>query len=243
MIEIIPAIDLIEGHAVRLQQGDFALKTVYHKNPVEAAKQFESIGLRRLHVVDLDGARNGKITNLKVLEQIAAQTNLIVDFGGGIKTRADAVSVFNAGAKILTVGSQAVEEPEVFQSWLEEFGGERILLGADVKNGKLAINGWQTSTDIDLIAFLRKWFERGAQQIFCTDINRDGLLRGTATNLYQQISYELSALYLVASGGVGQLNDFYELEKSGCQAVIVGKAIYEGKITLTEIANYLKNAG
>jgi len=243
MIEIIPAIDLIEGKAVRLRQGDFAQKTVYSENPLEVAQQFEDIGLQRLHIVDLDGARSGKVANLARLEQIAANTNLTVDYGGGIKGRDDAISVFNAGAKILTVGSVAVKEPEKFALWLDEFGSERILLGADVKNGKLAVDGWQTTTDVELISFLQQWFAKGIRQVFCTDISRDGLLQGAATALYQQIHREVPELCLIASGGVSQISDFYDLEKSGCNGVIVGKAIYEGKISLTEIENYLKNAG
>jgi phosphoribosylformimino-5-aminoimidazole carboxamide ribotide isomerase len=243
MIEIIPAIDLIEGKAVRLLQGDFDRKTVYSENPLEIAKQFEAIGLRRLHVVDLDGARNGKVVNLRVLEQIAGNTGLTIDFSGGIKTHEDVISVFNSGAKLLAIGSVAVNEPETLESWLEEFGSERILLGADVKNGKLAINGWQTSTDVKLIPFLHQWFIKGVRQAFCTDISRDGLLQGSANNLYHQIHCELPELGLIASGGVSQINDFYELENSGCCGAIVGKAIYEGKISLKEIEDYLKNAG
>ena len=243
MIEIIPALDLIAGKAVRLRQGDFAQKTVYSDDPLKVARQFADAGLRRLHLVDLDGAREGKPANLNVLEQIAANTDLTIDFGGGVKTRADAASVFNAGAKILTIGSIAVKEPQTFAAWLNEFGGERILLGADVKDGKIAINGWQTTTDIELIPFLHQGFEKGARQAFCTDVSRDGLLEGAATALYQQIHHELPDLYLIASGGVSHTSDFDALEKAGCRAVIVGKAIYEGKISLKEITDYLKNAG
>ncbi|MEP6924911.1 MAG: 1-(5-phosphoribosyl)-5-[(5-phosphoribosylamino)methylideneamino]imidazole-4-carboxamide isomerase [Pyrinomonadaceae bacterium] len=243
MIEIIPAIDLIEGRAVRLRQGDFARKTVYSEKPFELAQQFEDVGLQRLHIVDLDGARTGKISNLAVLELIAANTNLTIDFGGGVKTRDDAVSVFNAGAKILTIGSVAVKEPELFESWLAEFGDDRILLGADVKNGKIFINGWQTTTDVELVLFLRGWLEKGVRQVFCTDISRDGLLEGAASALYQEIHTELPEIYLIASGGIASIDDLDELEKSGCRAAIIGKAIYENKISLSEIETYLKNAG
>lgn len=236
MFEIIPAIDLIDGKCVRLKAGDFAAKTVYSENPLEVAKQFEDAGLKRLHVVDLDGARIGKIQNLMVLETIAANTDLIIDFGGGVKTRADAVSVFNAGAQILTVGSIAVKEPETFAAWLDEFGGERILLGADARDNKIAINGWQTATEIEIIAFLQSWFERGARQVFCTDIARDGLLQGAATELYSRIKRALPELKLIASGGVGSIEDFAKLEKAGCDGAIVGKAFYENKISLRQLS-------
>lgn len=242
MLEIIPAIDLIEGKAVRLRQGDFAQKTVYSDNPLETAKQFAAAGLRRLHLVDLDGARTGKIANLAVLELIAANTDLIVDFGGGVKTKTDANAVFNAGASILTIGSLAIKEAETFESWLEEFGSERILLGADVKNGKLAINGWQTTTEIEIMQFLRFWFAKGVRQVFCTDVSKDGLLAGAATELYRQIHLKLPEINLIASGGVSSINDFPELEKAGCSAAIVGKAIYENKISLKEISQYLRNS-
>ncbi len=243
MIEIIPAIDLIAGKAVRLRQGDFAQQTVYSDNPLRIAQQFEDVGLERLHIVDLDGARSGNVANLSVLEEIAANTDLTIDFGGGIKTREDAVSVFNAGAKILTIGSVAVKEPQEFELWLTEFGGERVLLGADVKNGKVAINGWQTTTNLEPVPFLRQWLDKGLIQAFCTDVGRDGLLEGAATALYRQIHSELPDLRLIASGGVSQIGDLNELESTGCSAVIVGKAIYEGRISFKEIKDYLKNAG
>jgi phosphoribosylformimino-5-aminoimidazole carboxamide ribotide isomerase len=244
MIEIIPAIDLIEGKCVRLQQGDFAQKKVYSENPLDVAKQFEDAGIRRLHVVDLDGARTGKIANLAVLETIAAETNLIVDFGGGIKRRADVENVFAAGAQIVTVGSLAVKEPETFAAWLAEFGGERILLGADARGGKIAVNGWQTTTEIDLIEFLRDWFQKGVRQAFCTDIAKDGLLQGASLGLYKQIHAALPDLNLIASGGVSSMRDVFELDEAGCcGGVIVGKAIYEGKISFAEISEYQKNAG
>ena len=242
MIEIIPAIDLIAGKAVRLRQGDFAQKTVYSDNPLEIARQFEDAGIERLHIVDLDGARTGKVVNLRILEQIAANTNLTIDFGGGVKTREDAVMIFNAGAKMLTIGSVAVKEPQMFESWISEFGGKRVLLGADVKNGNVVINGWQTNTDLELIPFLRQWFDKGLTQAFCTDVSRDGLLEGAAVTLYKQIHDELPGLRLIASGGVSQMRDFDDLESAGCAAVIVGKAIYEERISLREIKDYLNNA-
>jgi len=235
MIEIIPAIDLIEGKCVRLSQGDFARKKIYNENPLEIAKEFESFGLRRLHIVDLDGAKYGKVTNLKVLETIASQTSLVIDFGGGIKTGEDIKAIFNAGAEMASIGSVAVKEPDKFFAWLEEYGGEKIFLGADVKGGKLAINGWQTKTDLEILPFLQSNFERGVSRIFCTDISKDGLLEGSANELYVEILREISGLKLIASGGVSKIEDIFELEKIGCAGVIVGKAIYEGKIKLEEL--------
>ncbi|HXH68874.1 MAG TPA: 1-(5-phosphoribosyl)-5-[(5-phosphoribosylamino)methylideneamino]imidazole-4-carboxamide isomerase [Pyrinomonadaceae bacterium] len=235
MIEIIPAIDLIEGKCVRLTQGDFASKKIYSENPLETAKEFEAVGLKRLHIVDLDGAKNGKVTNLKVLEMIAAQTNLAIDFGGGIKTDEDVQAVFDAGAEMASVGSVAAGEPEKFFAWLEKYGSEKILLGADVKNNCLAINGWQTTTELEILPFLKNYFSKGVTQVFCTDISKDGLLEGSANELYARILEHLPEIKLIASGGVSRIEDVFELEKIGCAGVIVGKAIYEGKIKLEEL--------
>ncbi|MDQ4119975.1 MAG: 1-(5-phosphoribosyl)-5-[(5-phosphoribosylamino)methylideneamino]imidazole-4-carboxamide isomerase [Acidobacteriota bacterium] len=243
MIEIIPAIDVIEGKAVRLAQGDFSQKTVYSENPLEVARQFEDAGIRRLHIVDLDGARNGRVTNLAILEQIAANTDLIVDFGGGIKTEEDAKAVFDAGAKLISVGSIAVKSPQVLENFIARFGGDKILLGADVRDKKISINGWQTATEIELISFLRQWFAKGIRQAFCTDIAKDGLLQGASAEIYAEISAELPDLKLIASGGVSRIEDFDALDKAGCSAAIVGKAIYEGKITLKDLSKYLKDVG
>ncbi len=237
MIEIIPAIDIIDGKCVRLTQGDFAQKTVYREKPLEVAKEFESIGLTRLHIVDLDGAKLGKVTNLKVLETIAANTNLTIDFGGGIKSDEDIKAVFDAGASLVNIGSTAVKESEKFFGWLDKFGSERILFGADVKDKKLAVNGWQTITEFEIIPFLKVYFAKGVSQIFCTDISKDGVLQGAGNELYSDILSELPRLKLIASGGVGKIEDVYELEKLGCSGVIIGKAIYEGKITLEELKN------
>ncbi len=238
MIEIIPAIDLIEGKCVRLSQGDFARQKIYNENPLEVAKEFEAVGLERLHIVDLDGARLGKVTNLKVLETIAAQTSLTIDFGGGIKTGEDIKVVFDAGAEMASVGSVAIKEPEKFFGWLEKHGDEKILLGADVRDRNLAINGWQTETDLEILTFLQNYFERGVRQAFCTDISKDGLLEGAANELYAQILARLPKLKLIASGGVSSLKDIFELDKIGCAGVIVGKAIYEGKIKLEELCAF-----
>lgn len=238
MIEIIPAIDLIDGRCVRLAQGDFARKKIYNENPLEAARKFEDAGLKRLHIVDLDGAKSGKLVNLKVLETIAGNTNLTVDFGGGIKTEKDIQSVFEAGAKMASVGSIAVKEPEKFFAWLDRYGSEKILLGADVKNDFLSIDGWQTTTAIKILPFLENCFARGVRRVFCTDISKDGLLQGSANQLYTQILARLPDLKLIASGGVSRIEDIFELEKIGCAGVIVGKAIYEGKISLEELESF-----
>ena len=235
MIEIIPAIDLIDGKCVRLSQGDFTRQRIYDKNPLEVAKEFEAVGLKRLHIVDLDGAKCGKVTNLKLLETIASQTHLTIDFGGGIKTGEDIESVFNAGAEIASIGSVAVKAPEKFFGWLKKYGDEKILLGADARDGKLAINGWQTQTDLEILTFLQNYFERGVRQAFCTDISKDGLLDGAANELYARILARLPKLKLTASGGISRLEDIFELDEIGCAGVIVGKAIYEGKIKLEEI--------
>jgi len=235
MIEIIPAIDLIDGKCVRLAQGDFSRATVYSDDPVETAKQFESTGVRRLHIVDLDGAKNGRVTNLSVLERIARTTGLVVDFGGGIKTDEDIAAVFNAGAAITNIGSTAVKDPDRFSVWLGEYGNEKILLGADVRNETVAINGWQTPTDLDLIPFLTLWSVRGLRQAFVTDIACDGMSSGPSVELYEKIRENLPDLDLIASGGVASEDDIWALEKAGCKGVIIGRAIYEGKIDLTRL--------
>ncbi len=236
MIEIIPAIDLIDGKCVRLAQGDFTRKKIYRTNPLETAKEFESAGLKRLHIVDLDGAKRGKVTNLKVLETIAANTDLTIDFGGGIKTDEDIKAVFDAGARMASIGSVAVKAQEKFFAWLEKYGSEKILLGADVRDKKLAINGWQTSTEIEILPFLKEYFAKGVTQVFVTDIAKDGLLAGSSNELYAEILREIPELELIASGGVSRIEDIFELEKIGCTGVIIGKAIYDGKIKLEELS-------
>ncbi len=236
---MIPAIDLIEGKCVRLSQGDFSQKIIYNENPLEVAKEFEDFGLKRLHIVDLDGAKNGKVTNLKVLETVAKNTNLTIDFGGGIKTDEDINSVFDAGAKKASIGSVAVKNSETFFEWLEKFSSEKILLGADVKGKNLAINGWQTETEIEILPFLREYFAKGVTQTFVTDISKDGLLQGSSNELYTEILREIPEIKLIASGGVSKIEDVYELEKIGCSGVIIGKAIYEGRIKLEKLAEKL----
>lgn len=230
MIEVIPAIDLIEGRCVRLAQGDFERRTVYSDDPVETALGFEAQGYRRLHVVDLDGAKRGRITNLAVLERIASATGLIIDFGGGIKTAADLRSVFDSGAAMAAVGSVAVRETETFFDWIELFGGDRVLLGADVRGRNLSIDGWLTETAIDVLAFLRTCAERGVRSAFVTDVARDGMLAGPSLELYREIIEAVPQIELIASGGVSSTADLEALDAVGCRAAIVGKAIYEGKI-------------
>jgi len=238
-MQIIPAIDIIEGKCVRLTQGDFAQKTVYNENPLEVAKQFEDAGIRRLHLVDLDGARTGQVVNLHVLEKIAGETNLIIDFGGGIKTEETLTAVFNAGANLATTGSIAVKAPEKFYSWVEKYGAGRFLLGADVKNEKLAVNGWLEETELSVYDFIADNVAQGVKNIFCTDISRDGLLKGPAIDLYKKIMEKTPEVNLIASGGVSNMRDLEILKNNGCYGAIVGKAIYEGKISLKELKHFL----
>lgn len=232
MITIIPAIDLIDGKCVRLSQGDYAQKIIYNENPLEVAKEFEAAGLTRLHLVDLDGAKAGKVTNLPVLERIVKETKLSVDFGGGIKTKAELQSVLDAGADFASVGSIAVKAPETFAEWIHEFGAEKFFLGADVRNGKIAVQGWLEQTSIDVIEFIREQMNRRISHVFCTDISFDGLLKGPSVDLYKHILAQCPGLRLVASGGVASEDDIRALDAMGCYGVIVGKAIYEGRISL-----------
>ena len=237
--EIIPAIDIIDGKCVRLTQGDYAQKIVYNENPLEVAKQFESIGIKRLHLVDLDGAKKGEVVNYKVLEKIASFTNLVVDFGGGIKTNDAIKIVFESGAAIATVGSIAVKDKELFYSWVSRFGADKILLGADVKEEKIAISGWLEKTNISIFDFIDANMKKGIQTIFCTDISKDGLLQGASEDLYKKIIQQFPDLNLIASGGVSSLKDLDELKLIGCSAAIVGKAIYEGRISMNNLKNYI----
>lgn len=238
MIEIIPAMDLIGGKCVRLTQGDFSRKTVYSDDPLETAKLFEAAGLRRLHMVDLDGARTGAPANLHVLKKVASGTNLIIDFSGGLKTESDVNAIFETGAAIATVGSVAVKQPELFLSWVEKFGAERILLGADSRSGRVAINGWQTDTTTPVLAFLRNFAERGVTNAFVTDIASDGAMKGPAFKLYRQIRAAIQEIELIASGGVASIEDIDELNRIGCAGVIVGKALYERNVKLEELSKY-----
>ncbi len=235
MIEIIPAIDIIDGKCVRLSQGDYAQKKIYNENPLEAAKQFEDAGIKRLHLVDLDGAKQGTLVNQKVLELIASKTKLIIDFGGGIKTDADIRSVYNAGASMATIGSLAVKNPELFFSWVKKYGPDKILLGADVKNEKIAVSGWTEQTEISVFDFIRTNLENGVKNIFCTDISKDGMMQGASTELYKKIKDQFSAINLIASGGISSLKDVEALQQAGCTGAIIGKALYEGNIKLSDI--------
>ncbi|MBK7666827.1 MAG: 1-(5-phosphoribosyl)-5-[(5-phosphoribosylamino)methylideneamino]imidazole-4-carboxamide isomerase [Sphingobacteriaceae bacterium] len=238
-MQIIPAIDLIDGKCVRLTQGDYSQKTIYNENPLEVAKEFEALGIKRLHLVDLDGAKKGEVVNLKVLESIASKTKLIIDFGGGIKNDASIEKVFNAGAELATIGSLAVKQPNILFSWVKKYGANKIMLGADVKNENIAIGGWLQSTDINVIDFIKINFFEGITNIFCTDISKDGLLQGPSLELYKKIMTEIPELKLIASGGVSNMKDVLELDKIGCGGVIIGKAIYEGRITMDELKNYI----
>ncbi len=240
MIDIIPAIDIIDGKCVRLSQGDYGRKTVYNENPLEVAREFEGAGIKRLHLVDLDGARAQHIVNYRVLETIASHTRLVIDFGGGLKSDEDLRIAFSSGAKMITGGSIAVKNPEVFSGWIKKFGAEKIILGADVQNKKIAISGWEESSGIGLFPFLQDYTEKGISKVICTDISKDGMLSGPATTLYQEILQAHPGLYLVASGGVSSMKDIEVLEDAGIPAVITGKAIYEGKITLKEIETFNK---
>lgn len=232
---IIPAIDIIEGKCVRLTQGDYMQKKVYNENPLEVAKQFEASGIIRLHLVDLDGARAGRIINWKVLENIAAKTTLAIDFGGGIKTEKDIEIIFDSGAVIATIGSIAIKQAELFYQWLQKYGGEKILLGADVKDEKMVIHGWTEQTETDIFDFLQENINQGLKQAFCTDVSKDGLLQGPSLGLYKKIIEKFPDLYFIASGGVSSLNDLVQLKEIGCKGAIVGKAIYEGKIKIKDL--------
>lgn len=236
--DIIPAIDLIEGKCVRLSQGDYTKKTIYNKDPLEVAKQFEDIGISRLHLVDLDGAKKGEVVNLKVLESIASKTNLIIDFGGGIKNDFSVQSVFNSGAAMATIGSVAVKQPEMFFSWIETYGADKIFLGADVKDELITVSGWLENTSVNVIDFLKTNISKGLTKAFCTDVSKDGMLEGPSINLYKKIISEFPELYFVASGGVSNMKDVFELQKINCNGVIIGKAIYEGKITMQELRSW-----
>lgn len=234
-IEIIPAIDLIDGKCVRLSQGEYDSRKVYDGQPLEVAKAFEAHGIRRLHVVDLDGAASQHIVNYRVLEQLATHTSLVIDFGGGLKTDDDLRIAFECGAQMVTGGSIAVKSPETFCRWIQIYGSDRIILGADVKEGCIAVNGWKEKSECQLLPFLDKYVRLGVTQAICTDIGRDGMLKGPALELYREICRHQPSLKLIASGGVGSMADIYALEEAQIPAVILGKAFYEGHITLKDL--------
>lgn len=235
MIELIPAIDIINGQCVRLTKGDYDQKTVYSDSPTTMAKEFETLGFQRLHVVDLDGAKSKHIVNEAVLKAITAETSLIVDFGGGIKTDEDIEKAFTAGAAMVTVGSVAVTNPDLFMGWLEKYGAERMILGADVRHGKISINGWKEDSSEDLLPFLKKYVDAGVRNVLCTEISKDGTLAGPAIDLYKRVMDAYPELHLIASGGVSGKEDIDALDAAGIPAVVFGKAIYEGKIDLKEL--------
>ena len=241
MIEIIPAIDLIDGKCVRLSQGDYEQKIVYNENPVEVAKMFADAGIRRLHLVDLDGAKAHHIVNHRVLERITSSTGLIVDFGGGLKSDDDLRIAFECGASMITGGSIAVKNPDIFTSWIIRFGGDKIILGADVKDEKIAVGGWIETTEFDLLPFIENYKKLGINKVICTDISKDGMLQGTAIELYKKILVAQPDLYLIASGGVSSMTDVELLHEAGIPAVIIGKAIYEGRIKLKELTRLIIN--
>lgn len=238
MMELIPAIDLIEGKVVRLTEGDYAQKKVYADDPLEMAKQFEDVGIQRLHLVDLDGAKKGEVVNWKVLEAITSHTNLKVDFGGGVKNESDVVRIIESGAEWVTIGSMAVKKPEVVREWIEAYDAERFFLGADVRDEKIAISGWQEITSIDVHKFVSSYVAAGLEYVFCTDISKDGRLEGTAVALYEKILSRSSSIKLVASGGVTHVEDLYALQAVGCNGAIIGKAIYENRITLDDLKKF-----
>lgn len=237
-MQLIPAIDIINGKCVRLTQGDYNSVKVYNENPLEVARQFEDAGLTRVHLVDLDGAKAGEVRNWKILELLATKTSLDIDFGGGIKMEKDVSIVLESGARWATIGSMAVKHEELFVEWIEKFGSTSFLLGADVNDEKIAIHGWQETTNIWIYDFIRKYMGHGLNQVFCTDVKKDGLLQGPAVKLYKSIITEFPSLHLIASGGVSSMKDLEELAAIGCNAAIVGKAIYENRISLKELQKF-----
>ncbi|MFN8430819.1 MAG: 1-(5-phosphoribosyl)-5-[(5-phosphoribosylamino)methylideneamino]imidazole-4-carboxamide isomerase [Spirosomataceae bacterium] len=236
MIQIIPAIDIIDGKCVRLSQGDYSQKKTYFENPLEVAKMFEDAGLIRLHLVDLDGAKNKKITNAKVLENIASKTKLTIDFGGGVQSEEDIRLAFDCGAAQVTGGSVAVKKPEMFDKWLSQYGGDRIILGADARNEKIAVSGWEEDSGVWVYEFIENWLNKGVKYTISTDVAKDGLLQGPSFDLYKKIQDQFPELNIIASGGVSSMKDLEELAEMNIYGVIVGKAIYEGRISLNEIS-------
>lgn len=234
-IELIPAIDIIDGKCVRLTKGDYGQKKVYNDDPVAQAKEFEKLGMKRLHVVDLDGAKAKHVVNVDVLRGITAATGLNVDFGGGIKSDDDIEKAFAAGASLVTIGSIAVSQPDTFMRWLDRYGADKVILGADVRNGLVSINGWKEDTSEKLLPFLARYVKAGVKNVLCTEISRDGTLSGPSTDLYREVMEAFSGIHLIASGGVGRNEDIIELDEAGIPAVVFGKAWYEGKINLEEL--------
>ncbi|MEN8703588.1 MAG: 1-(5-phosphoribosyl)-5-[(5-phosphoribosylamino)methylideneamino]imidazole-4-carboxamide isomerase [Polaribacter sp.] len=244
-MRIIPAIDIIEGKCVRLTKGDYNTKKIYNENPLEVAKEFEASGIEYLHVVDLDGAKASEIINYKTLEQIASKTNLKIDFGGGLKSDKDLEIAFNSGANQITGGSIAVKNPTIFESWISKYGADKIILGADFYpdnlGGKIATNGWQEESSLALIPFVKKYQQKGIQYVICTDISKDGMLQGPSFEVYSELLSKVTPLKLIASGGISTFNELPKLAVKGCEGVIIGKAIYENKISLNQLENFILN--
>lgn len=240
-MKIIPAIDIIDGKCVRLSKGDYNTKKIYNENPVEVAKEFESFGVQFLHLVDLDGAKSKHIVNAKVLEKISNETSLKIDFGGGLKTEKDIEIAFNSGAKQITIGSIAVQEPEFCYKIIEKYGSEKIILGADCENRKIKTSGWLEESTRDIIDFILQYQDNNIKNVICTDISKDGMLEGASTELYQEI-LEKTKIQLVASGGISCIEDVYSMKEIGCSGTIIGKAIYENKISLNQLQNFIENA-
>ena len=239
MIELIPAIDIIDGKCVRLSQGDYNSKKIYNENPLEVAKEFEAHGIHRLHIVDLDGAKSKHVVNYRTLEMIANRTSLIIDFGGGIKSEEDLLIAFENGAQMVTLGSVAIKNPDLFKKWLNKYGADKIILGADAKDERIAVSGWMEDSQQELIPFLHNYTKEGISKVLCTDISKDGMLQGPSISLYQKIMQEFPTMHLIASGGVSCLQDIINLENAGIPAVVFGKALYEGRITMKDLNRFI----
>ena len=240
-MRLIPAIDIIDGKCVRLSKGDYDTKKIYNENPLEVAKSFEAHGIQYLHLVDLDGAKSSRIVNYKVLEQIASKTSLKIDFGGGLKSDADLKIAFESGANQITGGSIAIKQPEVFKSWIQQYGADKIILGADAMNEKVAISGWLEESKEEVIPFIQNYQKEGIQYVICTDISKDGMLEGPSFELYQRILEQTKDVKLIASGGISTFDELPKLAELGCEGTIIGKAIYEGRITLKQLEKYITN--
>ena len=238
-MKIIPAIDIIDGKCVRLSQGNYSTSKIYNENPLEVAKEFQDHGIQYLHLVDLDGAKSKHIVNYKVLEKIASGTDLKIDFGGGLKSDEDLKIAFNSGASQITGGSIAVKDPETFFAWLEKYGSEKIILGADAKDRKVAISGWLEDSGRDLLPFIQQYVEKGVEYVICTDVSKDGMLQGPSFDLYEEILSEVPGVKLIASGGIAEFDDLPRLQELGCEGAILGKAIYEGRISLKQLEKFI----
>ncbi|WP_431241570.1 1-(5-phosphoribosyl)-5-[(5-phosphoribosylamino)methylideneamino]imidazole-4-carboxamide isomerase [Flavobacterium sp. P21] len=238
-MRIIPAIDIIEGKCVRLSKGDYDTKIIYNENPLEVAKSFEAHGIEYLHLVDLDGAKSSKIVNYKILEQIATQTSLKIDFGGGLKSDDDLRIAFESGANQITGGSIAVKNRAIFEKWISEYGSQKIILGADAKDEKIAVSGWLEDSNEDLVPFIKNYMKKGIEYVICTDIAKDGMLQGPSFDLYSKILAEAKGIKLIASGGISTFDELPKLAELGCEGTIIGKAIYEGRISLKQLENYI----